>query len=69
MVNQAIATLGHIDILVNNAGIYQEHPLDTTSYQDWQAAAGNYRHQLDRCGQRVLLRSSTYDGTPEWANH
>lgn len=38
MVTQTIAALGHIDILVNNAGIYQEHPLDTTSYQDWQAA-------------------------------
>ena len=38
MVTQTIAALGHIDILVNNAGIYQEHPLDTTSYLDWQAA-------------------------------
>lgn len=38
MVSQTITALGHIDILVNNAGIYQEHPLDTTSYQDWQAA-------------------------------
>ncbi|RCJ26221.1 3-oxoacyl-ACP reductase [Nostoc minutum NIES-26] len=38
MVHQAIAQLGHIDILVNNAGIYQEHPLNQTNYQDWQAA-------------------------------
>jgi 3-oxoacyl-[acyl-carrier protein] reductase len=38
MVNQAIAELGHIDVLVNNAGIYQEHPLQPTSYEDWQAA-------------------------------
>lgn len=38
MVTQTIAALGHIDILVNNAGLYQEHPLDTTSYLDWQAA-------------------------------
>ncbi len=38
MVNQAIAELGHIDVLVNNAGIYQEHPLQQTSYEDWQAA-------------------------------
>jgi 3-oxoacyl-[acyl-carrier protein] reductase len=36
MVVQALAQLGHIDILVNNAGIYQEHPLNETSYQDWQ---------------------------------
>ncbi len=38
MVTQTIGALGQIDILVNNAGIYQNHPLDTTSYQDWQAA-------------------------------
>ncbi|MBH8550993.1 SDR family oxidoreductase [Nostocaceae cyanobacterium CENA357] len=38
MVNQAIAELGHIDVLVNNAGIYQEHPLQPTSYEDWQVA-------------------------------
>ncbi|MEA5502384.1 SDR family oxidoreductase [Halotia wernerae UHCC 0503] len=41
MVNQAIAQLGHIDILVNNAGIYQEHPLNQTNYEDWQAAWQN----------------------------
>lgn len=38
MVAHAIASLGHIDVLVNNAGVYQEHPLDRTSYQDWQSA-------------------------------
>lgn len=36
IVSQIIAQWGHIDILVNNAGIYQDHPLDTTNYQDWQ---------------------------------
>jgi 3-oxoacyl-[acyl-carrier protein] reductase len=36
MVLQAIAQLGHIDILVNNAGIYQDHPLNETSYEEWQ---------------------------------
>ncbi|MDX2214831.1 MAG: SDR family NAD(P)-dependent oxidoreductase [Oculatellaceae cyanobacterium bins.114] len=36
MVNEAIAQLGHIDVLVNNAGVYQEHPLDQVSYQEWQ---------------------------------
>jgi 3-oxoacyl-[acyl-carrier protein] reductase len=36
MVGEAIAHLGKIDVLVNNAGIYREHPLDKTSYQDWQ---------------------------------
>lgn len=38
MVQKTIGELGYIDILVNNAGIYQEHPLDQTSYQDWLAA-------------------------------
>lgn len=38
MVAHAIADLGHIDVLVNNAGVYQNHPLDGTSYQDWQTA-------------------------------
>ncbi len=36
MVTETITHLGRIDILVNNAGIYEEHPLDSTSYQDWQ---------------------------------
>jgi len=36
MVNKIISEFGQIDILVNNAGIYQQHPLDQTSYQDWQ---------------------------------
>lgn len=36
MVDKIIAEFGHIDILVNNAGIYQQHPLNQTSYQDWQ---------------------------------
>ncbi|MGG6298271.1 SDR family NAD(P)-dependent oxidoreductase [Leptolyngbya sp. AN02str] len=37
MVNGAIAHLGYLDILVNNAGIYQEQPIDQTTYADWQA--------------------------------
>lgn len=36
MVNYTIAEFGHIDILVNNAGVYKEHPLDQTSYENWQ---------------------------------
>jgi 3-oxoacyl-[acyl-carrier protein] reductase len=36
MVNNINTEFGHIDILVNNAGIYEEHPLNQTSYQDWQ---------------------------------
>ena len=36
MVAQTITRLGQIDVLVNNAGVYLEHPLEQTSYQDWQ---------------------------------
>lgn len=38
MVAGVLANFSKIDILVNNAGVYQEHPLDSTGYQDWQAA-------------------------------
>lgn len=38
LVTQAIATLEGLDILVNNAGIGIYHPLDSTSYADWQDA-------------------------------
>lgn len=38
LVQDAIAELGAIDVLVNNAGVYLPHPLDGTSYVDWQRA-------------------------------
>jgi 3-oxoacyl-[acyl-carrier protein] reductase len=44
MVQQTIKGLGHIDILVNNAGIYFYHPLDDSSYEEWQA---NWREIID----------------------
>lgn len=36
-VADAVARLGEIDVLVNNAGVYTEHPLPTTSYDEWTA--------------------------------
>jgi NAD(P)-dependent dehydrogenase (short-subunit alcohol dehydrogenase family) len=36
MVDAAASGLGAIDVLVNNAGIYTPHPIDGTSYEEWQ---------------------------------
>src|SRR5215211_7892932 len=38
MVDEAAAALGGIDVLVNNAGIFDAHPIDGTTYAEWQAA-------------------------------
>ena len=38
MVDETAAALDGIDVLVNNAGIFEPHPIDATSYEDWQAA-------------------------------
>ena len=35
---EAAGQLGGLDVLVNNAGTYQPHPVDGTSYADWQDA-------------------------------
>ena len=44
MVDEAAAALGRIDVVVNNAGVIVEHPIDTVSYEDWQAA---WRRTID----------------------
>jgi len=41
MVADVLAEFGKIDILVNNAATNQPHPLDNTSYEDWQTAWHN----------------------------
>ncbi len=38
IVSTTVGTIGGIDILVNNAAIYDEHPIASTSYADWQSA-------------------------------
>lgn len=38
MIEQVVAHYGRLDVLVNNAAIYEEHPIDEVSYDEWQAS-------------------------------
>jgi 3-oxoacyl-[acyl-carrier protein] reductase len=44
MADEVAAALGSIDVLVNNAGVFVAHPIETSSYEEWQRA---WRHTLD----------------------
>lgn len=35
MMSDVIATLGHIDVVINSAGVYTEHPIESTTEEDW----------------------------------
>jgi 3-oxoacyl-[acyl-carrier protein] reductase len=44
VVAEVVDGLGDLDVLVNNAGMYTAHPIDATSYTDWQQT---WRQTLD----------------------
>jgi 3-oxoacyl-[acyl-carrier protein] reductase len=38
MVDHVAHEFGTIDVLINNAGIFVAHPIESTTYEDWQGA-------------------------------
>lgn len=38
MVDTVIAHMGGLHVLVNNAGVYEDHPVASVSYEDWNAS-------------------------------
>ena len=38
MVDDVANQFGKIDILVNNAGVFVDHPIESTTYEEWQQA-------------------------------
>lgn len=38
MVDSVAQNFGVIDVLINNAGVFFDHPIESSTYQDWQRA-------------------------------
>jgi len=38
MVAEVERSFGGVDVLVNNAGVFEPHPIDASSYEEWQRA-------------------------------
>ncbi len=36
LIDEVVASFGHLDILVNNAAVHEHHPIDKVSYLQWQ---------------------------------
>ena len=38
MVDLVAHNFGKIDVLINNAGVFIDHPIESTTYEEWQSA-------------------------------
>ena len=38
MVDGVAAAFGRIDVLINNAGVFVDHPIESSTYEEWQKA-------------------------------
>ena len=41
MVDEVAKSFGHIDVLINNAGVFFDHPIESSTYEQWQEAWTN----------------------------
>lgn len=65
MVDEAAAALGTIDILVNNAGVFFPHPIEASTYEEWQRG---WRDTIDiqphRRRERCVVRPPAHASRP-----